>query len=119
MSYIVTIDALPPPLSACYRNVAGKGRVKTQRYKAWANRQLMINPQLRGTVKFTAKVGVHIGVIRLDKRKRDLDNLLKPLCDLLVAGSVLADDSQIKCLSIMWHDRCDNDRPEIEISISL
>jgi len=118
MSYVVTIDALPPPLSACYRNVAGRGRVKTQRYTAWANRQLMINLNLRGEIKFTDEVGVHIGVIRPDKRKRDLDNLLKPLCDLLVAGRVLVDDSQIKCLSIMWHTRCDNDRPEIEISVS-
>jgi crossover junction endodeoxyribonuclease RusA len=118
MTFVITLDAMPPPLSACYKNAAGRGRVKTQRYKVWENRHLMINPQLRGAVKFTTAVRVHIGIIRPDKRKRDLDNLLKPICDLLVAGRVLADDSLIHELSIRWHTRCGDDRPEVEICVS-
>ncbi len=39
-----------------------------------------------------------------DKRKRDIDNVIKPLLDSLVRGGLILDDSQISRLTI---ERCE------------
>ena len=38
-----------------------------------------------------------------DKRKRDIDNILKALLDSLTNAKVYLDDSLIKQLDITWH----------------
>ena len=47
-------------------------------------------------------LGIAIDAVRPDKRKRDLDNLLKSTIDALQHARLFADDSQIEDLSIRW-----------------
>lgn len=48
----------------------------------------------------TGKLAVTISVVPADRRRRDLDNLLKPLLDALVRCELIEDDSDIDELAI-------------------
>lgn len=90
----------PPPLSACFTNAAKRGRVKTKRYIAWQQHAMYAagwQPSLKG------KVGVIVNATPPDKRKRDLDNLCKPIMDLLTTKGVIEDDSLVESLYLRWH----------------
>jgi len=52
------------------------------------------------TEKFTGPLSLNIIVNMPDKRRRDLDNLLKPILDVLGDYGVYEDDSQIDDLRI-------------------
>lgn len=54
----------------------------------------------RGCKRLTGPLWVRIEFYPPDKRRRDLDNLLKPLLDALAYGGVYEDDSQIDQLEI-------------------
>lgn len=43
-----------------------------------------------------------LNAVRPDKRKRDLDNLLKATSDLLVSVGVIDDDSLCEMISLRW-----------------
>ena len=47
---------------------------------------------------------VHISATKPDKRRRDLDNLLKSTSDLLVKTKVVEDDSECKAIAAEWGD---------------
>ena len=51
---------------------------------------------------FTGRLRVEIEAFRPDKRRRDLDNLLKATLDGLAHAGVYEDDSQIIDLRIYW-----------------
>jgi crossover junction endodeoxyribonuclease RusA len=53
-----------------------------------------------GGLEFTGEVSVAIDVWLPNRKRRDLDNLLKAPLDCLVHAGVLADDSLIKSLAI-------------------
>ena len=55
---------------------------------------------IRPSVSFSGPLRVSIHVNMPDKRRRDLDNLLKPILDVLGDYGVYDDDSQIVDLSI-------------------
>ncbi len=54
----------------------------------------------RPSKPFEGEVRVSISLKMPDKRKRDIDNLLKPILDALTDYGVYCDDSQIFSLSI-------------------
>ena len=43
-------------------------------------------------------------VRRPDKRRRDLDNIIKPCLDALVKGGVIADDKDCEWIEAWWAD---------------
>lgn len=104
-----TLNHQPPPLSACFVNVARNGRADTARYKdfkAGVDADLW-RGNIRGRLdrpRFNERTAVAVTYIvrRPDARKRDLDNLLKALNDCLTRNFILADDSQITDLRIRW-----------------
>ncbi len=104
----------PPSTNTLYRNVTHDervrawrlgnklpGRLKTERYRTWLNaagwhvKAARLVP-LKGNIK------IDILVARKDKRRRDLDNLVKPTQDLLVKHAIIEDDSLIDELHIAW-----------------
>lgn len=96
---------MPPPLSACFKNVARNGRAKTDRYKDWevaAGVALVKAGAFRGMETVTGDVRVHYEFGRPDQRRRDLGNLEKPVSDFLVKHGFLKDDSQIVDLRMTW-----------------
>lgn len=53
-----------------------------------------------GTDAIQGDLDVHLSVFFPDKRKRDLDNILKCLLDALTHANIYGDDSQIKKLTL-------------------
>lgn len=51
--------------------------------------------------RLVGRVRVVIRVLFPDRRRRDLDNLIKPLLDALTHGGAWEDDSQVKDLHIV------------------
>ena len=108
----------PPPVNGLYRNTKDRGgRAKTAKYKAWqfdAGASLAI--QRRSHVGGRVAGPVHLAFVfgRPDKRKRDLDNLLKAPIDLLVAQGVIDDDRDVHCIVARWSDEIEG----VEIVVS-
>jgi Holliday junction resolvase RusA-like endonuclease len=82
---------LPPSLNACYRNVAGKGRVRTGALRNWRN-------DAQGHFLLAKKdiepvSGLYKLTVRIPQAMRgDGDNRLKPIADLLVDLKLTPDD---------------------------
>lgn len=93
MTALVRLELpFPIPLHACFRNVPGRGRVKTERYAKYSDnaaKELLV--QRPGRIK--GPVSVHVSLVAPDARARDGDNLLKCLFDTLVKNGVIEDDS--------------------------
>lgn len=89
----------PPSLNNCFENLPRGGRKTTQRYRDWICEALWML-QSQKPAKHLSGVSVTIGFVAPDKRKRDVDNLLKPVLDLLVTGQVIKDDSNKYVMSV-------------------
>lgn len=92
---------LPPSVNVLYRNVSGRGRVKTKEYLAW---ELEAGTRLRlqRPVLIKGPIRVVVEAVKPDKRRRDLCNLEKALSDLLVKMGVIEDDSLINYIQMEW-----------------
>jgi len=92
---------MPPSANACWANVPKKGRVRSTAYRRWSKLAMQeLQQQQAGRV--AGKFCIVITAKRT-KRKRDIDNLVKPILDLL-AGVVTADDSECERVSAGWTD---------------
>lgn len=92
----------PPPANNLYINArGGHGRYLSPRYREWqAEAAGMIKQQRPGRV--FGPFRVEIVLTRPDKRKRDIDGLIKALLDALVKGGIVKDDSLAERVSIEW-----------------
>lgn len=93
----------PIPLSACFTNVRGRGRVPTARYKAWQTEAwAMIAQQKPKRIK--GPVSIYVQLVAPDKRARDGDNLLKSIFDTLTKNDLIVDDSGsiIRRFTVQW-----------------
>jgi len=92
LKYEVTIP-IPPSVNQLYRNVAGKGRASTRKYRQWKAdvTWLLINelPKLVAPVK----IGVTIKGGTGFRRNSDISNRIKATEDALVAAGRLEDDN--------------------------
>ena len=92
----------PPSLNNMFFNVRGRGRVRSKEYDlwraaaTWALKDASQSGRLAGPYNLTVRVG------RRDRRKRDLDNLIKPLNDALVTAGVVRDDSDCQRIDAAW-----------------
>lgn len=92
---------MPPSANACWANVEKVGRVRSTAYRRWSKLAVQeLQAQQAGRV--AGKFAVVITAKRT-KRKRDIDNIIKPLLDLL-SGVVTADDSECERVSAGWTD---------------
>ena len=89
----------PPSVNRYYRNVAGITKISAE---GRAYRQAVINllAEARTAPPMAAPVAVSIEAFMPDKRRRDLDNLLKGLLDAMTHAGVWLDDSQVVDLRI-------------------
>ena len=91
----------PPSTNNLYRNVSGKGRRKTQRYKTWLNAAgWAIKEQRPEPVR--GWVIIDITVERRDNHRRDISNTIKACEDLLVAHKIIEDDSKVQEVTARW-----------------
>jgi len=94
----------PPSVNAAFRNVSGGGRKRTDGYRKWrkhAAEEIMV----QRPAKFKGHYILRIKARRPDNRKRDIDNLIKPISDALVAAGVVKDDDLCVCVTAYWSER--------------
>ncbi len=71
-----------------------------RKYKRTVCREVMAqNAQYR----LSARVRIVVALYPPDRRRRDVDNYAKALLDSLVEAGVLADDSQVDDLRLVWY----------------
>ena len=98
--------AMPPSTNAIWRSTVGKhGKPRVYRAKAyaawmhtaaWTVKTAVIKS---GQIKGDVRVTVHFW-----PRQGDLDNRLKAVCDSLVQGGAIEDDSKIVDLRAVWNN---------------
>jgi crossover junction endodeoxyribonuclease RusA len=89
----------PPSMNHYWRNVAGKTLISAEgrSYRKAVADQVLIQ---RGAKLLAGRLVVAIIAFVPDKRRRDLDNLLKSVLDSMTHAGVWLDDSQIDDLRI-------------------
>jgi Holliday junction resolvase RusA-like endonuclease len=106
---------LPPSANACWRNGrGGKGRFRTDVYKAWLlEAGAIICARYAQAGKPVVGKGYSIKISAGVTRRRDLDNIAKPTIDTLVTYAELPDDR--------WLDRIVIDRqgPEGRVWVTV
>jgi crossover junction endodeoxyribonuclease RusA len=88
---------VPPSVNSLYRNLAGRGRVKTARYKSWTvEAGLLLRSQRPRRIKgpYALVIAVPVKIVP------DLGNLEKAVSDLLVAHQVVEDDRHAHSISL-------------------
>lgn len=96
----------PPSVNDMFLNIVGRGRVKSQGYRAWLTEAgFALNVHRLKAV--TGPVYIEIDLSNL--RQGDADNRTKPILDLLCAHGILPDDSKkyVKRVSIGWENISD------------
>jgi len=102
----LTIHGIPRPPSSnnMFVNVKGRGRVKSKRYKAWwtqAYYYVKANAP-NALVAVARPVMVNITVKRRGPKVGDIDNMIKPVLDLLVTTGILEDDHLVQEVRARW-----------------
>src|SRR5690606_33375108 len=93
----------PPSVNNLFANSKNGGRYAVESYKAWrkaAGEEIIAQRRQRIKGRFS----LAIYVVRPDKRKRDVANLIKAVEDLLVEMQVVEDDSLAERVTIQWAD---------------
>lgn len=109
------IVPVPPSVNSLYRNVTGKGRVKTERYRTWINAAGWdVRAQKPEPVAGQVRVAYRVPWPK-DNRHRDLGNYEKALSDLLVLHGVIEDDSKIIELLLLYGESTE-DKVLIEVA---
>jgi crossover junction endodeoxyribonuclease RusA len=86
-----------PPSINTYWGFRGSRRFLT---KTANDFKLIVNANSRRARFGADKVGIEILLHAPDRRRRDIDNILKPLIDALQAAGVFDDDSQVDDLRV-------------------
>jgi crossover junction endodeoxyribonuclease RusA len=91
----------PPSVNTYWRNFDGRMIIsaKGREYRETVGDQMTVQRMVK---HFAGPLRVVIEAWRPDKRRRDLDNLLKATLDGLAHAGVYEDDSQIVDLRIYW-----------------
>lgn len=95
----------PPSTNNLWMPVKGKGLVKTKEYRTWQDANAWIIRQQIGLVKIKGPFEIYFIFERPDRRKRDLDNLLKASLDCITNARVVDDDYLCQKLTAEWINR--------------
>ena len=93
----------PPTVNTYWRQFQGRVLISKQgrEYRKVVADQVMLQ---RAAKHLDHAVRVEIKAFRPDRRRRDLDNLLKALLDSMTHAGVMDDDALIEDLRIYWAD---------------
>jgi crossover junction endodeoxyribonuclease RusA len=91
----------PPSVNSYWRSFNGRAILseKGRQYRKAVADQVLIQ---RAAKHLEKPLRVEIEAFRPDRRRRDLDNLLKAVLDGLAHAGVYSDDEQIQDLRIYW-----------------
>ena len=100
MRLSVTIPR-PPSVNNLFVNGTNGGRFKARHYKVWiVEAGIQLSQQTVDAPMFSGPIRV---AIILDKGRADIDNLCKPILDLLTAHRLIHDDRNVNELHVL-HD---------------
>lgn len=97
---IVQSEHFPPSVNALFANVAGKGRVRTKRYKEWSSAAGW-DANGKGSIKGPFSVAIILSQSHR-RSNADLDNRIKPLLDLLQDHGIIENDSMCEEIRVAW-----------------
>jgi crossover junction endodeoxyribonuclease RusA len=91
----------PPSVNGIWRG--GRGRFyKSKHYEAWIDEAgWSVKEQAKGK-RIVGPFAIQIDLSRPDKRKRDLDNTIKVILDLLKNMHVTDDDCECQMIEAKW-----------------
>ena len=90
----------PPSANRLWRR-SGKRIHKSAQYQAWlTDAAWTARSQRQGAI--VGPYALSLQAKRPDKRRRDLDNLIKPVSDALTQAGVIADDCWAEMISMRW-----------------
>tara|TARA_R110002110_G_scaffold27125_2_gene99009 strand:+ start:69 stop:443 length:375 start_codon:yes stop_codon:yes gene_type:complete len=91
----------PPSANRMYRNIGPKRTIMSKVYRDWKalNSQSIV---VRKGFRLPSIVEVELALTPPDKRKRDLDNYIKPVLDVLEQSGALENDNMVKRLNVFW-----------------
>jgi len=105
-----------PPTVNTYYTVARNRKILSKRGRAY-KKEAMVYLYEQGVPKGReGPYSISIRVRMPDKRKRDIDNLIKPLLDSLVEYGALSDDSEVIDLRIQKFNPIKGGQVEVLIS---
>lgn len=111
---IIELPFLAPSINQCYYTDKNSfTRHKSKGYRDFLSRckYFIIMPEKQ----FNEEIGVEINLWVPDKRRRDIDNQIKPILDMLVFFNIIKDDSLIQKLHVEKYYRKDNPETVIQI----
>jgi crossover junction endodeoxyribonuclease RusA len=95
----------PPSVNGIWRGGKAGRFYKSKHYKAWENEAgWAVREQAKGK-RVSGPFAVQIDLKRPDNRRRDLDNTIKVLLDLLKNLHVTDDDSECQYIEAKWVER--------------
>ena len=104
----VVITDMPPSANAMRAHFVQGGKVrsvKSKNYAAWKKAAAWEIASARpGKIEGPYTLSIAAQRDWRSKRARDIDNLIKPVSDALVAAGVVSDDSMAESVSAKWAD---------------
>ena len=98
---VLLIIPVPPSVNSMYRNLYGKGRVKTGVYAAWIT-EAGYRVRAQKPIAIPGKVRVDLTVKRIPNS--DIDNRIKAVHDLLQGLSIIENDKFVEEVTARWSD---------------
>lgn len=96
--------SFPPSTNSLWRAVKGRN-IKSKAYREWEKTAGWELAEVNsGRPGFAGPVYVRMAFGRPDKRKRDLDNLIKAPLDLISTHGLILDDSQVHRIEALWRE---------------
>lgn len=103
MSETIINLPFPPTTNTLFFNRAGRGRIRTDRYRTWCTAAGWdLKAQKPQAIEGNYSLEIILG--RPDKRRRDVSNLIKAVEDLLVEHRIVEDDSKCADVRARWGD---------------
>lgn len=99
--YVARFPLAPPSLNNLFPSV-GRKRVPSRQYAKWLKQMALFFPAAD-----TINQRVSVSITIADKvSKADIDNLVKPVLDMLVRRRILATDSKrvVRCVHVVYDD---------------
>lgn len=94
----------PPSVNGIWRGGKGGRHFLSPKYKAWKTEAAYV-ARSQTTARISGPFAIQINAVRPDKRRRDLDNILKTLMDLVVFCGITDDDSECQYIEMRWAEK--------------
>lgn len=92
----------PPSANRLWRAVNGR-QIKSAEYRRWLE-AAALSILVQRPARISGAYHLKVVATRPDKRRRDIDNLLKPISDALAAAEVIANDCEAQSVFAGWSE---------------